>query len=467
MGMPVSVRSENNTFHIQAPELRGASFNLGSCRDIEVALDGPAGTGKTVGALYKVHVLLSMFPGAKGLIARKTSTALAGSAIATYREHIIHPSENINFFHGSKIKPSAFEYPNGSVLVVNGLDKRDKIRSWEFDIAFLNEATELEEDDLEYVRMRMRHGRLPYHQVIMDTNPGPPTHWLYQRMLVGKTTRLVSRHKDNPHFYDVVAQDWTEAGREYVFNVLGGLTGVLYSRYALGEWVAAQDTIYEGVYDSSKNIVAPFDIPTDWPRFMAVDFGYVHPFVCKWYARDPDGRLYCYREIYHTRRLVEDHAKSILIASGWTHLLPKDHPQHSDMPKKGADPLPRTIICDHQAEDRATLEKHLRMTTTRAKKSVSDGIQAVSARLRPAGDGKPRLVFFNNMLVERDADLAMRKLPTSGLEEFNVYCWDTSNGTKKGDAPVKQFDDSMDCDRYMVAHLDLTPTEIKYSQRIY
>lgn len=465
--MTVDVRSDKGVLHIPYPELRGAGFQLGMCEDLEVAIDGPAGTGKTISALYKTHIILSMFPGAKGLIARKTSTALAGSAIASYKEHIIHPSENILFFHGNKIKPSAFEYPNGSVLVVNGLDRRDKIRSWEFDIAFLNEATELEEEDLEYVRMRLRHGKTPYHQVIMDTNPGPPTHWLYQRMMSGKTTRLISRHQDNPYFYDNVTQDWTPAGQEYVFNVLGGLTGVLYSRYTLGEWVAAENTIYEGAYDSSRNIVAPFDIPADWPRYIAVDFGYIHPFVAKWYAVDPDGRLYCYREIYHTKRLVEDHAKQMLIVSGLTHLLPKDHPQHTDVPKKGADPMPRAIICDHQAEDRATLERHLHMITTKAKKSVSDGIQAVSSRLRVYGDGKPRLMFFSTMLVERDPDLVMKKMPCSGVDEFNLYTWDTANGAKKGDMPVKQYDDSMDCDRYMVAHLDLTPIEVKYSQRVY
>jgi predicted transcriptional regulator len=45
-----------------------------------------------------------------------------------------------------------------------------------------------------------------------------------------------------------------------------------------------------------------------------VDFGYTNPFVMQWWAEDPDGRLYLYREIYRTRRLVEDHAKRHAIA---------------------------------------------------------------------------------------------------------------------------------------------------------
>src|SRR5215472_2134160 len=106
---------------IPAPELRGANFALGANRDLEVCLDGPAGTGKTFAALYKVHLLLLLHPGAKALVARKTNTALAGSAIATYRDHILDPNEGVNYFGGNKIKPAAFEYPNGSVMVVSGL----------------------------------------------------------------------------------------------------------------------------------------------------------------------------------------------------------------------------------------------------------------------------------------------------------------------------------------------------------
>ncbi len=52
---------------IPAPELRGAALALGSCTDREVCIEGSAGTGKTVGALFKIHVLLSRYPGARAL----------------------------------------------------------------------------------------------------------------------------------------------------------------------------------------------------------------------------------------------------------------------------------------------------------------------------------------------------------------------------------------------------------------
>ena len=51
-------------------------------------------------------------------------------------------------------------------------------------------------------------------------------------------------------------------------------------------------------------------IPRDWPRYLAIDFGYTNPFVCLWAAKDTDGRLFIYRQIYKTKTLVEDHAEN-------------------------------------------------------------------------------------------------------------------------------------------------------------
>ena len=437
---------------IKAPELRGNNFALGACRDTEVCLDGPGGTGKTFAILYKIHMLLHSYPGSKWLVCRKYNVDLGGSALATYRDQVLHPSENVRYFGGSKDRPPGYIYPNGSFLAISGLDRPSKLKSFECDGVFINEATECDIDDLETARMRLRKGVIPYQQIILDTNPDSPYHWLNQRMNAGTTTRLVSRHEDNPRYYSRVTQDWTEDGRRYIFGILGGLTGVRLARYRYGIWAAAEGTVYEDSWDRNRNVVRPFAIPREWPRYLSVDFGYTNPFVCGWWAMDGDGRLFCYREIYYTKRLVEDHAKAIKEASKWG--------------DKEGDPLPREIICDHDAEDRATLERHLGMFTTPAHKSVSDGIQAMAARLRPAGDGKPRIVYFDNALIERDSDLSARKKPTCTIEEFDSYVWkETPTGIKE--EPKKEDDHGMDESRYMVARFDLAPTGITYYPSIW
>ena len=440
-------------FIIPAPELRGAAFALGACRDLEVCLDGPAGSGKTLAALFKIHIGLLLYPNSKALIMRKTNTALTGSALATYRA-MIQPQERIVYFGGNKVKPAAFQYPNGSLLLVSGLDHPEKIKSMEIDRAYINEALECTQEDIEFVRSRMRNGKTPYHQLIMDVNPGPPTHWLNQRMNAGITTRLVSVHKDNPRYFDTVTNDWTAEGKQYIFETLAGLTGVRRARLFLGQWASAEGGIYEDVWNPAIHLIDRFTIPAAWPRYLSVDFGFTHAFVCQWHAEDPDGRLYRYREIYKTKTLVEDHAKVIRDVSRWG--------------QDGGDPIPRAVICDHDAEDRATLERYLNLYTISAHKAVSPGLQAVAVRMRPAGDGKPRIFLLRDSLVERDPELVDKKLPTCTEEEIEGYRWDTRQGMKKGDQPIKEMDHGCDGLRYACSHLDLGGNDrIEYGAQLY
>lgn len=436
---------------IKAPELRGASLELGRCHDTEVGIDGPAGTGKTFGILFYIHILLLKYAGSKWLVTRRYNTDLAGSAMATYQNEVLDPSEGVYYYGGSKVKPPGFIYPNGSFMAVNGLDRPGRLKSFDADGIYINEATECEVQHIEYARMRLRKGVIPWQQLVMDFNPSAPTHFLNERMNSGVTTRLLSRHEDNPRYHD--GRDWTEEGRRYIFDILGGLTGVRLARYRYGIWAAAEGTVYMDSWDRSLNVIDRFPIPKEWPRYLAVDFGYTHPFVCLWAALDNDGRIYIYRQIYRTQRLVEDHAKDIKRYSRWG--------------EDGGDPLPREIITDHDAQERATLERHLGLMTMPAHKTVLDGIQATASRFKPAGDGRPRLMILRDSLVERDTELAHAKKPTCLEDEPDVYVWKTSTIAQAKEEPVKEFDHGLDCCRYLVARFDLRPTAIKYSQRIY
>jgi PBSX family phage terminase large subunit len=441
--------------HIKAPELRGAALELGRCHDTEVGLDGPAGTGKTYAILYYIHVLLLKYPGAKWLVTRRYNTDLAGSAMATYQNDVLNASEGVRYFGGSRVKPPGYIYPNGSFLAVSGLDRPSRLKSFECDGVYINEATEVEIEHLEYARMRLRKGVVPWQHIVMDFNPDAPTHWLNQRMNEGTTTRLLSRHEDNPRYFDVVTQDWTEDGRRYIEDILGGLTGVRLARYRYGIWAAAEGTVYEDAWDARRNVIDNHHIPADWPRYLAIDFGFTNPFCCLWAALDPDGRIIIYRQLYRTKRLVEDHAADIRRYSRWG--------------EKDGDPLPREIICDHDAEGRATLERHLGLRTMAAHKAVLDGIQALAARFKPAGDGKPRFMVMRNSLVERDPELAQQKKPTCLEEEPDVYVWSVGadGRIKAKEEPVKEFDHGVDSARYLVARFDLKPRTVTFSRPVY
>ena len=149
--------------------------------------------------------------------------------------------------------------------------------------------------------------------------------------------------------------------------------------------------------------------------------------------------LYRYRELYQTGILVEDAAQEIARLSE-------------------GEPRPRAVICDHDAEGRATLERHLRARTQPARKEKTLGIQAVAARLKVASDGQ-RLYVLRDALVRRDPALDESKRPCCLEEEIEGYVRETAGGQRIKDEPIKVNDHALDAMRYAVMHADnpLTP----------
>lgn len=410
----------------------------------EVLMSGPAGTGKSRACLERMHALASHRPGFRGLILRRTRESLTESGLVTFENHVVEANHPILRTGGQRKMRQSYHYPNGSEIVVGGLDKPGKIMSTEYDCAYVQEGIELEEDAWEALTTRLRNGKLPYQQIIADTNPGAPGHWLNRRCLKGVTKMIPCHHEDNPLWYD--QGKWTERGLVYLAK-LDALTGPRKERLRYGRWVQAEGVVYDG-WDPRVHLVDRFPIPLEWPRFWSIDFGYTNPFACLMFAEDHDGRRYVYREIYQTMTLVEDHAKRMLA------LLQAEAEEVGK--RLNADPakilhrlMPRAIVCDSEdAEGRATLGKYLNMTTQAAKKgpgSVRAGIEVVAKALRVQPDGRPRLMVLRDSLDRRDPLLEDAKRPCSMLEEIDCYVW---NNKVTKDEPNDKDNHALDALRY-------------------
>lgn len=416
----------------EAVRFRGAALAAQDATDHEWILAGPAETGKTWSALWRLDGLLRETPGAKAVLVRKVRADMGGTVLATWRRVTELRGSPPATFGGSA--PEWYDYPNGSRCYVAGMDRPGKVLSGEFDLVYVNQAEELQLEDWETLATRVT-GRGAVTRTPMlfgDCNPGPPSHWILGRSALRV---LHSRHEDNPTLWDGTA--WTPQGQR-TLAVLDSLTGVRKERLRHGRWVAAEGVVYEE-FDRGVHVVEPFTIPAGWRRIRSIDFGYTNPFVCLWLALDPDGRAYLYRELYRAGRLVEDHAREILRLSEGERV--------------------EATVADHDAEDRATLHRH-GIVTAPATKAVTLGIQAVQARLRPAGDGRPRLYLFRGALVGRDEQLAQARKPVSTADEFETYSWPKDAGGRAvKEEPVKVDDHGMDALRYAVAYLDPLGTE--------
>ena len=407
----------------------GAVVSLWGSRVPEVLIPGPAGTGKSRGVLEKVHLFLMNYPGARGLIVRKTRASMTESVLVTFESHVATAGCTIT--NQQRRTRTAYEYVNGSTLVVGGMDNPDRLMSTEYDIIAVFEATELTEDDWEKLTTRLRNGKAPYQQIIADCNPASPTHWLKRRADRGQMAVFASSHKDNPRLWN--GRDWTAEGTRYRAT-LDSLTGHRRARLLDGKWAASEGLVYPE-FDATTHVVnAMPEGWQSWRKIRSMDFGFVHPFVCQWWAIDGDGRMYLYREMYRAKRTTDEHAARINELS---------QGERYD-----------ATVTDHDPDVRGILGK-AGIQTVLAEKNHAAGRDAVHARLRVQGDGKPRLFILAGCAVEVDGDLYERKRPTSTLAEFDSYVYPPGrDGKAEKEEPIKECDDGMDAMRYAVMWMD-------------
>jgi PBSX family phage terminase large subunit len=402
----------------------------------ESILEGPFETGKTLVCLTKLHALLCKYPNARALITRDTYASLITSAIPTYENKVlpVPPTDaqsGVSKYGGNK--PEFYDYPNGSRIVVAGLDNPGRTLSAEYDYIYVNQAEELSLDTWETLTRATtgRAGNVPEPMIFADCNPGPPTHWILHRKALKRFRQM---HEHNPSLFDQRTGEITPQGKR-TMETLNALTGVRYKRGRLGLWVAAEGQVYEE-FDPGVHVIEPFPIPDSWPRYCAIDFGYQNPFVCQWWATDEDKRMYLYREIYKTKRTVKVHSQQIK--------------QYSD--------AVRAYVTDHDAEDRATLTEN-GIVTVAAKKDISVGIEKVAERLKIQPDGRARLFVFNNALIEADPELYEDtpgdKGPVCTEMEFTSYVYPKGvDGKLNKEVPVDLYNHGMDAVRYMAMYLD-------------
>ena len=439
------LRSPNGRFY------RGGVNTAWGSRHREIIVGGPYGTGKSLGLEEKFYALNLKYPNCRSLMLRKEQKALMTSGYLTLRDKIIkndvqryplgHPKCPVKA-HGGIVSPDHIILPNGSEIYFRGLDDPTKVLSSEYDFAYVCQAEELLlEDWLQLLgRLAGRGGNSPYSQVLADCNPDSPNHWIKNR---DEILLLEQLHHHNPWLCDVKEDDpenpefwnWRPEGEEYL-SVLDSYDGVLYQRGRLGEWVAPSGMVFPTLQRKIHVIDGRGrKLPDDWLRFRSIDFGFVHPFVCQWWALDPDKNvLHMYREIYMTKRLVSEHVEQINKLSEGEHIS--------------------FTVCDHDAEDIETL-KRAGVWADPATKDVRMGMELLEERFRVDSEGNPKILFWSNALVEEDQELAKVYAPRRTIDSLiNLVFPQKKTGTPKDEIPQRKHDDGFHAAYYAVVAID-------------
>jgi len=383
-------------------------------RDPEILIEGPAGTGKTRAVLEYVNWLCESYPGIRILVFRKTRTSMNESVLVTWEEKVLWDGHPAKVGDAHRNNRQHYHYPNGSHVVIGGMDNSDRIMSTEYDVAACFEATEISLEDWEKVQSRLRNNILDWQQGICDCNPGSQYHWLNQRANQGKMRRLLSRHEDNPTV--------TEA----YLNTLRNLTGARYERLFKGRWVSEEGLVYDG-WDPATHIMEPEDVPELKWHFGAVDWGFRAPGVFQVWGVDNNGAMYRVAEIYRTQKQID----------WWAEAIWRLHNEYN-LSAITCDPAePRSIdmlnqrMGDPRGRDMPSLAR-------KADNDIMAGTDQVRWAMDPGGDEPPLLYLVKGALREgRDPALAESFAPCCTEEEVTGYVWLKQDDGK----PIKEKPD--------------------------
>ena len=373
---------------------QGGAAELFLCREPELLLDGPAGTGKSRAVGEYIEDFCWKYPGVRVLIMRKTRVSLNESILITMENKVWYPDHPCIVRPLAKESRSGYDYPNGSRIVLGGMDNPTRLFSTEYDLIYVNEANELSLHEWESLHRALRNGVAPYQQLIGDCNPDTEFHWLNQRCLNGKTHRILSRHEDNPS----ITPEYLER--------LQALTGVRKERLYYGRWVSAEGQILEQ-YDPAVHVIKRSEMPEMRWHFGSIDWGFRAPGCFQVWGVCGDGNLYRHEEWYRTERQIDWWADKV-------HRMFKKY----DLVRVVCDPAePRSIdfLNDRLGFHRA---REANKIAIKADNDWQAGIDQVRAYMQDAATGKPHLFLVEGSSNGRDPRLVEAAQPCSLEEEI-------------------------------------------------
>lgn len=276
---------------------------------------GAAGGGKSE-VLLMLPIVRGFYDlaGFHGVIFRRTFPQLEESLIP--RSH-----EMYNFIKGSSYNETkklwTFETSDGGVSRIRFrfIERDEDVLEHdtaEFNYVAFDELTHFTEYQYSYMTSRVRSSRQGLPAIVRSaSNPGNiGHHWVRERFVsparaghvilydgVTKTKRVFIPSKVTDNIY----MEEIDPGYK---DRLALLPEAERKAKAEGDWWSFSGQVfsefrYERLLSEPENavhVIEPFDIPTWWPKFVAIDWGFAHKTAVLWCAIAPDGRTIIYRE---------------------------------------------------------------------------------------------------------------------------------------------------------------------------
>ena len=207
-----------------------------------LVLKGGGGSGKSVFAARKVIERAVSEPGHRFLVCRKVGRTIRQSCFRLICALLSQYYSGC----GAVIKKGdmQIEFANGSEIIFSGLDDVEKLKSiYEITDIWIEEATELDETDLNQLNIRMR-GKSPYYrQMIITFNPVSILHWLKKRFFEpqrGEIAEKIRTHESNYRDNRFLSDEDKQELENYKY-----LDPYYYQVYCLGNWGVTGKTVFD------------------------------------------------------------------------------------------------------------------------------------------------------------------------------------------------------------------------------
>lgn len=348
------------------------------------AFIGGVGSGKTWAG--SVKSILQCQPGQDGMVLAPTYPMMRDVTQRTLFNLL--DTAHIRYEYSKSEETAVI---NGARVLFRSADTPERLRGPNLNWFWGDEAALFSKAIWPIMLGRLRVGK---PKAWITTTPAG-FNWVYQNFI----------ERRDPQYRVITAstRENTHLPAEYIKDLEDNYAGDFAAQEIEGRFVAWEGLVYPG-FSRAIHVCKPFKIPDSWPCVRGIDYGYTNPFVCLWGRLDEDGRLYIVDEHYQRKMLIEAHAEAILRRGDtvmWT-------------------------VADHDAQDNAEMRAH-GIATRNAQKEVVRGIQKVASRLQVAGDGRPRLMIFDNCVET--------------IKELETYRWqDQKDDRDAKEEPLKQAD---------------------------
>lgn len=247
-------------------------------------------------------------PGIKIMIIRRTYPELEQNHIRPLKKllHVGTPGCPIRYNEAKK----TMTFPNESTILF-GYCKTDadtdRYQGTEVDVLFLDEATQLTEQQIKDLNSCVRGPNDFPKRTYYTCNPGGRGHGYIKRLFVTREY-MTNERPENYSFIQSLVYDndvLMQCDPEYV-QALEVLPEAKRKAWLEGDW----DSFIGQVFNEWRNdashyqdrlwthVIDDFEIPSDWKIYRGYDHGYSKPFSVGWFAVDHDGRIYRIAEWY-------------------------------------------------------------------------------------------------------------------------------------------------------------------------